>query len=227
MSIKESLREALKATIRANAAFIGKQSTPSSDRISYTPTVTTPSRDQWGKIVAPFDGYLFVFVDNPSGTDYIDLRNETAKMYNAIAPTWGKVGGIAVPAKKGDTLQYHVNSKTEQYSGITVSFIKLTGGGKNPYKSTTYEGSGVSLCSIKTLSETSLTPRHEKLSRKTQATGFNLTPKQIRIQRGFRQAMATSRLVVKEITLLPKSLADGCASARLRQGILTLSLIHI
>lgn len=129
MSIKDSMREALKATIRTNTAFIGKQSTPSSTRISYTPTVTTPSKDLWGKLVAPFDGYLSVFVVNPSGSDYIDLRNETTKMYNSISPTWGKVGGVAVPAKKGDTLQYHVNSKTEQYSGITVSFIKLTGGG--------------------------------------------------------------------------------------------------
>lgn len=120
------LRSLLEAFLNSKRSWIGGRGLPSSSKISYAPVVASPSNDAWGNLIAPDNGYFIININN-SGSEFLDLKNDTANVNSCVASFGAGIASVYIPVAQGHFVSYHIYNSDGSTSGVEVFFVKNLG----------------------------------------------------------------------------------------------------
>lgn len=103
--------------LKNKKSWVSNQSMPTSENFVFY----QPEREQWIRITAPADGYLYVMARNTIGIDTSagPIASLSAAYENSLAK-------VFIPAKKGEAVDYLIHGGTSADEAV-VAFIHTVG----------------------------------------------------------------------------------------------------
>lgn len=114
--LKQLLQLLLETFLKAKKEWVGNQSMPSDNTVSFTPV-----RNEWTIITAPADGYLYVYSENTTGIDI--LCNSVGFLASSYTQ---RISRATIPCRKGISVSYLIHTDNSD-SVCSVVFTKTIG----------------------------------------------------------------------------------------------------